>query len=217
MTIDYYLSLFERRGQHIDPDDKRYMRELLASQDHSGIPQPITCNLCPNCYRPFKVMAKGPDVINRMMYILEIVSYLVFWMTLRWVLLLALFLPAFIVKVIKWAIKKFAQTLSRGSSERATKSIMNTSEENDDYRAKVRQVSKQEENMDAVVKRIDISVDRLEKTLIGNENDEDDGLLEEIHHLRSDEFDEEIKKMKKELNEKFDKIQKLLNSSGFDD
>ena len=203
MTIEYYLSLFERRGQQLDPDDKTYMRELLASQDSSGIPQPITCNLCPNCYRPFKMMAKGPDVINRMMYILEIVSYLVFWMTLRWVLLLVLFMPAFIIKIIKWILKKFTDTLSGKSSDRATKSIMNTSEENDDYRNKVRQVSKQEESMD-VVKRIDISVDRLETLLVMKMMKK--MIIEEVHHLRSYEFDEEIKKMKKELNEKFDKI-----------
>merc|ERR1712173_137813 len=127
-----------------------------------------------------------------------------------------LIIPAFIVKVIKWIIKKFTQTLTGKSSERATKSIMNTSEENDDYRAKVRQVSKSEEKLDSVVRRIDKSVKHLENTLLGDfidEGDEDDDMDEDLHNLRSDEFEEQIKKMKKELDAKFNKIENMLNNS----
>lgn len=213
MTIEYYLSMFDSKGIHIDPDDKRYMIELLTTVGEYGIPRPMTCQLCPNCYRPFKVTAKGPDVINRGMFIMEIVSYIVFLITLRWVILLIICIPAFIVKLIKWIIKKSAQIITGKSSERATKSIMNTSEENDDYRSKVRVVSKQEEKMEAVVRRIDASVNNLKKQLIP----EEDELDADVHNLRSDEFEAEIRKMREDINKKFSTIEKLLRSSGWDD
>eukprot|EP01084_Bolivina_argentea_P006952 13123_1 len=159
MTIEHYLSLFELRGQHIDPDDKRYMEELLTTSDKYGIPTPLTCNLCPNCFRPFKVLPKGPDVLSRTKFVLEIVSFLVFFITLWWIIILIIFIPACIVKIIKFVIKIFTSKLSvfkccskdKTKNNKKTKSIMNTSEQNDDYRAKVRQVSKSEEKLDAVV------------------------------------------------------------------
>jgi len=216
MTIEYYLSMFERNGQHIDPDDKEYISNLLSTTDENGVPQPLTCKLCPNCFRPYKVLPKGPDVLNRLMFILEIVSYGVFWLTLRWIVMIVLLVPALAVKFAKWMVRKFVDTLSGNSSERATKSIMNTSEENDDYRSKVRQVSKSEEKLDAVVRRIDKSVKHLENTLLGDfidEGDEDDDMDEDLHNLRSDEFEDQIKKMKKELDVKFNKIENMLNNS----
>merc|ERR1712130_770581 len=29
MSIEYYLSLFDRKGQHIDPDDKQFIKNLI--------------------------------------------------------------------------------------------------------------------------------------------------------------------------------------------
>merc|ERR1712176_1020807 len=124
--------------------------------------------------------------------------------------------PALVIKFVNWVIRKFFNGLFSGnSSERATKSIMNTSEENDDYRSKVRQVSKSEEKLDAVVRRIDKSVKHLENTLLGDfieEDDGDDEMDEDLHNLRSDEFEDQIKKMKKELDVKFNKIENMLNN-----
>merc|ERR1712048_47213 len=169
--------------------------------DEHGVPQPLTCKLCPNCFRPYKVLPKGPDVLNRLMFILEIVSYGVFWLSLRWIVMIVLLVPALAVKFAKWIVRKLVDTLSGNSSERATKSIMNTSEENDDYRGKVRQVSKSEEKLDAVVRRIDKSVKHLENTLLADFIDEEeDDMEEDLHVLRSDEFDHQIRKMKKELD-----------------
>merc|ERR1712130_100588 len=124
--------------------------------------------------------------------------------------MIVLLVPALAVKFAKWMVRKFVDTLSGKSSERTTKSIMNTSEENDDYRAKVRQVSKAEEKLDAVVRRIDQSVNRLENTLLGDfinddiDDLDDDAMEQDIHVLRSDEFDAQIKKIKKDLDRKFE-------------
>ena len=219
MTIDHYLKLFELKGQHIDPDDKQYMRELMALKTGDGVPLPLTCNLCPNCFRPFRVLAKGPDVMNRMMFILEIVSYWVFCVTLRWVLMLILFIPACCQMIFKWIKKRVGSAVSGGKTDqRKTKSRMNMSEENDDYRSKVRQVSKQEEKMDAVVRRIDASVDRLEKTLLGDLID-DDEFEDEIpdHNLRSDEFKIAVDKMKSEIDKKISIIERLLKDAQYED
>ena len=151
------------------------------------------------------------------MFILEIVSYIVFYVTLRWIIILLICVPAFIIKAVKFVLKKINDTIQGKTSKRATKSIMNTSEENDVYREKVRQVSKQEEKMYTVVRRIDESVDRLEKTLLGDINNEDeDNLEEDLHNLRSDEFDETIKKMTDSLNRKFATIERLLGNAGYD-
>eukprot|EP00485_Elphidium_margaritaceum_P010787 CAMPEP_0202689798 /NCGR_PEP_ID=MMETSP1385-20130828/4982_1 /ASSEMBLY_ACC=CAM_ASM_000861 /TAXON_ID=933848 /ORGANISM="Elphidium margaritaceum" /LENGTH=1408 /DNA_ID=CAMNT_0049344987 /DNA_START=72 /DNA_END=4298 /DNA_ORIENTATION=+ len=216
MTIEYYLQLFDVGGQHIDPADKKYIRDMLSPVNaHSGVPEPITCRLCPNCYRPFKVTAKGPDVIGRALFILEIVSYVVFKYTLRWLFILLIFIPAFIVKLAKFILRKFTETVTGKSSDRATKSIMKASEENDDYRNKVRGVSKQEERMDAVVRRIDTSVSTLKKTLLGDDEDQDMDV--DAEPLRSDEFDREVKKMKQDILQKFNEINRLLSSQGWED
>jgi len=220
MTIEYYLSLFEAKGQHIDPDDKAYMAELITTIDDSGIPTPLLCHLCPNCYRPFKVLAKGgPDTLDRAMYILEIVSYGVFWWAMRWVMMIVLMIPAGIVKVVipsmKWVVSKVVGLLSGDkASDRASKSIMNTSEENDDYRLKVRQVSKSEEKQEEKIRRIDTSVDRLKETLLG-EWDNDDNFEQEMEERRQERFEEQIQKMETDLAKKFAKIESLLRSQGY--
>merc|ERR1712129_584704 len=188
--------------------------------DESGIPTPLLCHLCPNCHRPFKVLAKGgPDTLDRLMYILEIVSYGVFWWTLRWGMMIALCIPAGIVKVVipsmKWVVGKVVGLLSGDkSSDRASKSIMNTSEENDDYRLKVRQVSKSEEKQEEKIRRIDTSVDRLKETLLG-EWDNDENFEEEMEERRQERFEEQIQKMETDLAKKFAKIESLLRSQGY--
>lgn len=213
ISIEYYLALFEKRGQHIDPEDKLYIKSLLALTDNYDIPQPKTMELCPNCFRPHRVYEDGSrDSLNRMMFILEIVSYMVFYLTLRWMALLLLFIPANIVKILKWMFKKFFETV--GVVDTKSDSQLNFSEENDDYRAKVRLVSKQEEKMVNIVRRIDVNVKRLEDRLVGSML-EDEDVKEEDHILRSDEFNEEVVEMKKELMARFDSIEKLLTSGGF--
>ena len=51
MPIEQYLAMFEKLGQHVDPADKVYMQELIATVDDTGVPTPLLCSLCPNCYR----------------------------------------------------------------------------------------------------------------------------------------------------------------------
>merc|ERR1712087_843916 len=131
-----------------------------------------------------------------------------------------------IVKVVipslRWLMNKAVALLkgdvkAKTSTSRASKSIMNTSEDNDDYRLKVRQVSKSEEKQDAVIRRIDTSVDRLKETLLGDWNDDENNTAaeEEAKQRRHEHFEQHIKKMENDLAKKFAKIESLLRSQGY--
>ncbi len=155
-------------------------------------------------------------MLDRAAFLLEIVSYLVFKWLLRPLLLFLFALPKFLSDVVRPAIEfvvfKLAFIFLGDLEGRQSKSIMNASEDNDDFRLKVRQVSQSEEKTDAIVRRIDSSVHRLKSTLMGEwQKEEGDELLEkERVKRRADRFEEQISKMEAELHEKFVEIEKLL-------
>jgi len=216
MPIEQYLAMFEKLGQHIDPADALYMQELITSVDDSGIPTPLLCSLCPNCYRPFREEQDGPDVLDRAQFLLEIVSFGVFKYLVRPILIFLFFLPKFLSDIVRPAIEfvvfKIAFIFLGDVEGRQSKSIMNASEDNDDFRLKVRQVSQSEEKTDAIVRRIDSSVHRLKNTLMGEwQKEEGDELLEkERVKKRADRFEKQIEKMEEQLQSKFNAIEQLL-------
>lgn len=193
------------------------MRQLVATVDDCGIPAPLLCSLCPNCYRPFKEDPnKGPDVLDRAQYMLEIVSFAVFkYLLVRYIFLFLCFLPKFLTDVVRPVIEMLvlkAASLVLGDLDTKSKSIMNTSEDNDDFRLKVRQVSQSEEKQETIVRRIDTSVTRLKRTLMGDwmKQEGDELLEEERQKKRKDAFEDQIEKMEAELHRKFAAIEQLL-------
>ena len=58
MDIQYYLNIFEQKEQHIDPEDKLFIKSLLSSDSKYLIPNPKVCDLCSNCFCQFKISKK---------------------------------------------------------------------------------------------------------------------------------------------------------------
>ncbi|ETO26696.1 hypothetical protein RFI_10438 [Reticulomyxa filosa] len=210
MHIEYYLQLFDERGMHVDPVDKQYMRDLLASTDRFGLPTPHLCEMCPNCYRPFKVENNEPDTINRLLYIFEVVSYIAFKLVVWPTLLILLFLPANIARLVDFISSKFVAEVSEEKKQQM--SSMFRTEGNNEYRGKVREASKEDEEVTEVVRRIDGNVQKLETALLGQKNKpgeaKEDPSME--ISLERDEFDVRIDKMRAEMNRKFEEIADVL-------
>jgi hypothetical protein len=211
MTIEYYLHLFEERGDHIDPDDQKYMIDLLASADQFGLDYVKLCELCPNCYRPFLVDDRGnPDAVDKMLFMLEVISYIVFMMFVWWLLVIVLWVPANISKLSTY-LSTVASLGVDSSEDKVRRSAMFRTETNDVYRAKVREASKEEEDQEQVVKRIDRSVDKLQKTLLSKPKVRDDELAGPSE-LDQDEFETAVLNMRREINNRFAEIKNLLKS-----
>jgi len=207
MHIEYYLQLFDEAGSHIDPVDKQYMRDLLSSSNRFGIPTPHLCELCPNCYRPFKIENGEPDTVNRAMYIFEVVSFIAFVIVVWPTLLIVLALPANFVRLVGFIGSKFE--VEEAEETQNKKSVLFRTEGNDDYRGNVREAAKEEEEVTEVVRRIDGNVAKLETALLGQRPNE--GLATEIT-LERDEFDVRVDKMRAEMNRKFEEIADTLNT-----
>ena len=212
MDIQYYLNIFEQKEKQIDPIDELFIKSLLSPSDSKYLlPNPKTCDLCPNCFRPFYISRDGKkDVLIRREYILEIVSYFAYRIFIWPLLILIMTIPAIITIL-------FAACAEKIKSKSPERVFMSTTEQNDDYRATVRRLSKPEENADLMVKRIDLNVVRLEKQILGcveAEYEPDDQEIDEIESFTNDSFDKRADSMRKEMHDRFDEMRRLLEESG---
>jgi len=223
MNMEYYVNLFPKKNQHIDPDDKRYVINLFSEKNEFGIPNPKIFELCPNCYRPYKVFDDGTkDVLTRSMFVFELVSYLVFQIFV-WPILLIIFLVPAVFVQIAVGFKKLIQKTQDDDTKSFHGRRMHRSEPNDSYREKVRQVSEQEEKMPQIVKRIDYNVTRLERVIKGydehntntNINLDAPGNAPPVDDtVRADEIDKKVEKIRKEMHARFDEFKKSLQILG---
>ncbi|ETO27212.1 hypothetical protein RFI_09918 [Reticulomyxa filosa] len=222
LHIDYYLQLFEEQSIHIDPVDIQYMRDLLSTTDRFGVPSTKLCEMCPNCFRPFKIENGEPDIIRRNRYIFEIVSYLAFKVVVWPTLLIVLFIPANIALLSDFIVGRFVAEETEESKKQ--KSAMYKTEDSDEYRNKVREASKEEDDITEIVKKIDGHVERLELTLL-KESKVDEVVPEKPEKpekptkdktdkpavvTRQDEFDIRVDKMRSEMNRRFEEIADIL-------
>ncbi|ETO14202.1 hypothetical protein RFI_23171, partial [Reticulomyxa filosa] len=209
MHIDYYLQLFDEKGISLDPVDKQYMRDLLSATDRFGVPIPRLCEMCPNCYRPFKVENGETDTLNRAKFILEVVSYIAFKLVVWPTLLIVLFMPANVARFANFLSLRFA-TVETEETQKQKFAKFRT-EGNDEYRNRVKNASTDEEEMGEVVKRIDNNVQKLETALLGlrPRPDAKDAISSEATGDR-DEFDVRIDKMRAEMNRRFEEINNIL-------
>jgi len=210
MHIEYYLQLFDDKGIPVDSVDKQYMRDLLAETDRFGVSNPRLCELCPNCYRPFKIENGEPDTINRAMYIFEVVSYTAFKIVVWPTLLIILAFPANVARLVDFIHKNIVA--KETEEEENEKTATSKTEGNAEYRSKAREASKVEEEVSEVVKRIDGNVQKLETELLGQRPrpiDAQEGVSSEIT-LERDEFDVKVDKLRAEMNRRFEEIADML-------
>ncbi|ETO00771.1 hypothetical protein RFI_36669, partial [Reticulomyxa filosa] len=90
MHIEYYLKLFDERSMHMDFVDTQHVRDLLASNDRFGLP---TSHLCEISYIAFK---------------------LVIWP----ILLILIFLPANIARLVDFINSKFVVEVSEKNNNK---------------------------------------------------------------------------------------------------
>ena len=236
MSLDYYFHLFEQNSVHVDPEDKVFMVELLESHNRPyNLPNPKLCELCPNCYRPFFIGRDGTrDVLDRKLLIFEVSSYLAFRWVVWPIMVILMFFPANVAKIIQLSKKILLLSLGgeeedEGAELEAQKnSIENYVEQNDDYRGRVERQSKQELDVNRLVKRIDLKVLSLEREILHSKEDEFDftNIQEDEEEdkneqepdenliFRADEYNKRVDRIQREMNQRFDEMKKLLIEAG---
>ena len=188
------------------------MRDLLAPHDYFGLEYVKLSELCPNCYRPFPIQENGsPDVVEKLLFMLEVISYVVFLMGVWFFLVVVLFLPANITRLSNY-LSSVTTIGSETTEDKVRKSAMFRTETNDVYRAKVREASREEEDQEQVVKRIDRNVDKLEKTLLSKPVVDSSAMAGTVADLDTDEFETLVNKMRTEVHRRFEELKEKLES-----
>jgi len=208
----------------IDPEDKAYMINMFNEKNQFGLPNPKLCEICPNCYRPYKIFDENKDVLTRQMFVFEIVSFWVFKIIVWPLLLIIFFVPALFLHIVKLFMKMMQKSRSNERKPYSATRIYR-SEFNNSYREKVRLVSVQEEKMPQIVKRIDHNVTRLERIIKSYDETTQTNNMNSNSHgansaptgdqsVRADEIDKKLEKIRKDMFTRFDEFKKSLKALG---
>ena len=143
MDIQYYLNIFEQKGQQIDAEDKLFIKSLSPSDSKHLIPNPKTYDLSPNCFRASNVSRDGSkDTLIRRVYIRTCKLFCILYECMVIINIndgntsKYCTYYSFCKKTILFSAGEDEEIMAKSCE------IMNKTEPNDDYRSTVRRVRK---------------------------------------------------------------------------